>query len=115
MLQTSYFAKVKGMPKGSNVVSIARKTPEGFPGTSCEALMPSSKLLWAFKQGEINEAQYRLEYRAQLDKLDAALIVAQYGKDAIFICYEGIGKFCHRHVLSEWFRDNGFEIKEYGT
>jgi hypothetical protein len=29
------------------------------------------------------------------------------------MCYEKPGSFCHRHLVAEWLRENGFDCREY--
>ena len=31
------------------------------------------------------------------------------------VCYEKPEDFCHRHLVANWFRENGIQIKEWGT
>lgn len=111
MLRTTYFAKVKSLPQDLNFVSIARKTPPGFPGKVCMKLAPSSSTLWNIKQTGDEEA-YRKDFAKQLSNLDPHELVEEYGEDAVWTCYEGEGKFCHRHMVADWFRSYGYEVKE---
>ena len=34
-------------------------------------------------------------------------------KDIVLLCYERPTDFCHRHLVSAWFREHGIECKEY--
>lgn len=111
MIKTTYFANVKKLDKGLNFVSIARKTPEGFPGKVCMKLAPSASLLWSHKNNPDVEA-YTKEFNLQLEKLNAKQIVNEIGEDAVLVCYEGKDKFCHRHLVSDWLRREGFDVIE---
>jgi uncharacterized protein (DUF488 family) len=35
------------------------------------------------------------------------------GRPAVLLCYETIGKYCHRHLVSDWLRRHGIECREY--
>lgn len=35
------------------------------------------------------------------------------GKDICLICYEKPNDFCHRHLVADWFRENGYEAVEF--
>lgn len=109
---TTYFAKVKTLPQDLNFISIARKTPPGFPGKAMPELMPSSALLWAYKNKEVSEEEYTVQYMKQLDKLDPAEISRRAGNNPVYVCYEGKGSFCHRHLLSGWLEKNGVSVSE---
>lgn len=34
-------------------------------------------------------------------------------RNVVLMCYETPDKFCHRHIVSEWFRQNGIECGEH--
>lgn len=38
--------------------------------------------------------------------------VAALGDDAVLLCFEGKGKFCHRHLAAEWLRSGGIDCEE---
>lgn len=56
-----------------------------------------------------------------LDKLDVATVIKELnllvpnvnGKDIALICYEKPSDFCHRHLVSEWLNQNGFQCEEW--
>ena len=33
--------------------------------------------------------------------------------DIALVCYEKPGDFCHRHLVAEWLRENGYDCEEY--
>ena len=39
--------------------------------------------------------------------------LAGLDKDIVLLCYERPTDFCHRHLVSTWFREHGIECKEY--
>ena len=49
-----------------------------------------------------------------MDKLDPAQVAADLGPNAILLCWEPPGKFCHRRLVAEWLEEHlGVEILEY--
>jgi hypothetical protein len=97
-MQTSYFAKYKG----ENGVSIAGKCPTWFKGRQYKKLAPK---LWFFqKYKEDGDEQFYIEqYQKEvLDKLDAQKVYEELGKDAVLLCWEAPGKFCHRNLVANW-------------
>lgn len=110
-IRTTYFANVRNLPQTWNFVSIARKTVPGFPGFPLPELMPSPQLLSKVKQdGDIE--YYTKVFIEHLVTLDPAMILARSGPDPIYVCYEGKDKFCHRHLVADWFRSHGYEVEE---
>ena len=111
-LKTTYFANVKKLGD-MNFVSIARKTPDGFPGLIYSPLAPTQEILDGYKYGNKSKKWYIEKYvddvLAYLSPQDVINIV---GDDAVFCCYETPEKFCHRHIVAKWFERAGFEIKE---
>jgi hypothetical protein len=37
-----------------------------------------------------------------LSNLNPETVYRQLGEDAVLLCWEGRGKFCHRRVVAEW-------------
>lgn len=107
MITTSYFAKYKG----SDGVSIARITPAWIKDLSqYKDLAPSFELLRKYKN-DGDEDSYTLEYLKQLNRLDVDKVYKDLdGK--VLLCYERSNSFCHRHIVSRWFRDNGYQAFE---
>lgn len=111
-MYTTYFAKAKQLPDTANLVSIARKTPVGFPGKRYMQLAPTSQMLYEVKQTN-NKEKYTQQFRELLSKLNVHEVVKELGEDAILTCYEGYDKFCHRHIVADWLRESGYEVSEY--
>ena len=34
-------------------------------------------------------------------------------EDIVLICYEKPGDFCHRHLVANWLRHQGYPVEEY--
>jgi len=110
-MKTTYFARAKKLDPTLNLVSIARYTPKGFPGRIMLSLAPSPALLTYVKAtGDVE--RYIREFNQQLSKLDVHRVARELGEDAILVCYEGEGKFCHRHLVADWLRRAGYEVQE---
>ena len=101
VIQTASFFTPGLSWRDRRVVSIARTRPAGFRGRSAEWLFPSAELLDAYRRGQVHPAEYRRRYLAQLEDVPAAEIVQRLGADAILVCWERAGSFCHRRVLAE--------------
>jgi hypothetical protein len=101
-MKTSYFAKAGKLP---NAVSIARSVPKGWNGRQCLELAPPWSLLNQFKL-DGDQDQYTIQYkRLVLDRLDPEVMFKLLGEDAILLCWEAAGKFCHRRLVANWFED----------
>jgi hypothetical protein len=84
--------------------------------TTYEDLWPPQELLdrWnaAKKAGASNdlEPEYTRIYNAQLAELSAQKVyndlIALAGPDAVLLCFEDPGKFCHRRLVAKWLEDN---------
>jgi len=113
MIYTSYFANAKNIKK-KQFVSISRVTPSWFDFDIIEAkeLAPSSKLLVAYKNEEVDTIEYEKIYKKEtLSKLDPKEIYEKYN-NSVFLCYEKRGDFCHRNIVSAWLEENGYSSKE---
>lgn len=117
MIYTSYFASRKYKPE--DAVSIARFTPVWFKGLECKTLAPSFELLNWWKSrtpSEQSMESYQRSYTAKfilevLYNLDVHKVAKELdGK--VLLCYEKSEDFCHRHIIADWLRANGYECKE---
>ena len=89
------------------LVSIALKSPEWFKGREYPPLAPRLDML------PMEEAEYRREYQAILDVLDPRKVYEHLGQEAILLCWEPPGRFCHRRLVAEWLeRALGVQIPE---
>jgi uncharacterized protein (DUF488 family) len=102
-MQTSNFSRSGADPRA---VAISRAQPRGWTGRAYEPLAPPWRLLAAAKNREIDESEYSRRYRAEvLSKLDPARVYADLGEDAVLLCWERAGAFCHRRLVAEWFEE----------
>lgn len=108
-MNTSYFAKSANHP---NAVSIAGKAPNWYKGRQYKKLAPK---YWFFKKykEDLDEEFYKKQFNRILNKLDPLQVVKELGEDAVLLCWEASGKFCHRHLIAEWLSKNlNIEIRE---
>jgi hypothetical protein len=140
MIYTSYFAKIRKFPNTLVPVSIARFNPNWYSGQSYPKLAPSRTLLTDYKNGKVSEIKYREIYMNQLEQLDpnvvnhelweltAPLLERQNGAEfdgnvytldevqskfgIVLVCYEPVDKFCHRHIVTEWFTKHNIQCEE---
>lgn len=121
-MRTSYFGMLDLI---RHPVAICGKCPDWYLMDALPrypALAPKIAFFTAWKQGRLDNAGFIREYERQvLAKLDPEKvreeILALYPgvpeKDVTLICYERPNEFCHRHIVSEWFRKNGIECVEF--
>ena len=114
MIYTSYFSSKKYNPK--DAVSVARFVK--FPvAATCPELYPPEELLkWWKKLGPIcqnrNWSRYVEAYKEEvLSRLNVHELAAKL-EGKVLLCYEKSSDFCHRHVIAEWFKENGYECEE---
>ena len=105
-MQTSNFATFRGSC-APNLVSIALWSPRGWGGRRYKALAPRRKMM------TMDEASYREAYQKILDGLDPQEVFEDLREDAILLCWEAPGKFCHRRLVAEWLEKSlGVKVPE---
>lgn len=124
MIYTSYFGNKKAL-NNPNIfpVSIALYPPKDFTGKSYRELAPHPGTLRDWKRDHCIE-NYERDYSVMLDDLNQKDVVDQlmilsgnfkglnYLPDIALLCYERPGEFCHRHLVAEWLRNDGYEVEE---
>lgn len=112
MIYTSYFAKYRG----GNGVSIARRQPSK-DGAPCypelARLQPPKSLLWDYKTGRITENEFKSMYRNLVLRGLNPHAWAKRLQGKVLLCWEKPGDFCHRHIVADWLRKAGYEVKEW--
>jgi hypothetical protein len=89
------------------LVSIALKTPGWFQGRRYPALAPRLDMI------AMEEEEYRREYQKILDRLNPRQIYEDLGPEAVLLCWEPPGVFCHRRLVAEWLEKHlGVEVTE---
>ena len=118
MIYTSYFAKLKSLPDNIIPISICGKAPDWYKGLQYKKLAPKYDFFIKWKCNRDNDYYTKCFKEQVLDKLDvedtiSELIDLHSGIDIALICYEKPEDFCHRHLVAEWLRKNGFKCEEY--
>ena len=110
MIYTTYFAKTKSIKEKDKLVSITRFPPKNISMKSFQKLAPSKELLNKYKTD--GDKEYFInEFNKYLDSLDVKAF-AEFLDGYILCCYEKSTDFCHRHLVAEWFRRNGYDCEE---
>lgn len=118
MIYTSYFAKLRNIPKDVVPIAICKYPPKWYRGLTYKALAPPEYLLHAWKGGAVTEKDYIRVYKTYvLDNLNPQAVIDELiqmpgGRDVVLLCYEKIGDFCHRHLVAEWLRQAGYKCEE---
>jgi len=95
-----------------NTMSIAIWHPVWFNSNRIyKLLIPPADLVAKYKKGWINKNYYTLVYNDQLKELDVVRVASDL-QGKILLCYEKVPLFCHRHLVSDWLNQNGFECEE---
>ena len=117
-IYTSYFAKAYQFPDDKyTCIAISVGVPKAINVKSYKKLAPLWDIVQEYKNngGDIEKYKSRY-YNEVLNKLDVCEVYKELkelsdGKDVVLLCYEGIknNDFCHRHLVSQWLRQNGCE------
>lgn len=117
-IYTSYFAKAYQFPDDKyTCIAISVGIPKAIDVKSYKKLAPLWDIVQEYKNngGDIERYKNRY-YNEVLNQLNADDVVKELtsisqGKDVVLICYEGIknNDFCHRHLVSQWLRENGYD------
>lgn len=115
MIYTSYFGKVKNI-NPEFLFAVTASKPKFFNGKHLNCVAPNYKWVDDYKQGRITELQYTDLYIKYLNNNKENIIsqIKSLPDNSMLLCYEVNGKFCHRHILANWLRQNGILIEEYG-
>ena len=120
MIYTSYFGKIKKFSDIYAPISVARWNPKGYKGEIFKELAPSDSLLRWWKSSTQNkEAEHIYIERYKNEVLSCytprcvyqAIYNKANGKIPVLVCFEKDG-FCHRHLIAEWFKENGLSCEE---
>lgn len=133
MIYTTYFAKLRSLPKNVIPVSIALYPPKWYAGLQYKALAPKASTLKYWKESNdpvmCKQVQYKVEYsQLVLGFTDCKDVLKELGMligleeedwykrtdiNIVLVCFEKKGEFCHRHIAADWFRINGIEVEEW--
>ena len=120
MIYTTYFAKLKSLPKDILPISICGKAPQWYTGLQYKKLAPKYDFFMEWKQNHDNDYYIKCFNEQVLEKLDILTVLrnlidmmnGEY-KHIALVCYEKPTDFCHRHLVTEWLRNNDIKCEEY--
>ena len=112
-MYTSYFNS--GEWDSKNAVSIAGKSPPWYHGREYKKLAPKFWFFEKYKR-DGDEGFYTYQYREEvLSHLDTEEVYNDLGQDAVLLCWEKPGEFCHRNIVAEWLTNSlNIEVIEIG-
>ena len=118
MIYTTYFAKVRKLPAGIVPISIARFPPKDVRVSEYKRLAPGTELLMAYKATGDWAAFVATYDSTVLAKLDPHKTVKELGElarghDFALVCFEKDYARCHRTLVAEWLKTNGYDVKEF--
>lgn len=118
MIFTSYFAKLKKLPRNIVPVSICAKAPAWYRGMQYKMLAPKYGFFTVWKQTHDNGYYIDHFKREVLDRLNPDAVIDELSamaKDHTFalLCYERPDSFCHRHLVADWFNEHGYRCEEF--
>ena len=118
MLYTTYFANLSTLALDITPISICGKAPEGYKGLQYKKLAPKWAFFSEWKRNHDNHYYVQCFNEQVLSKLDAQavyeeLVALAHNTDIALVCYEKPEDFCHRHLVANWFRENGVQIREW--
>lgn len=117
-IYTSYFAKAYQFPDDKyTCIAISVGVPKAINVKSYKKLAPLWDIVQEYKNNGGDIERYKSRYYNEvLNKLDVCEVYKELeelsgGKDVVLLCYEGIknNDFCHRHLVSQWLRQNGYD------
>ena len=124
-VRTGYYRQIrKYREKGYHAIAISHMGPRWAMNDIDRrifSLAPTQSILDTLP----DEALYTKRFREEvLSKADAQKLYAEEiehyarmaGRDkAVLLCYESAEKFCHRHLVAQWFKEQiGLEVTEIG-
>lgn len=118
MIYTSYFDNIENLPKDIITISICGKSPEIYTGIQYKKLAPKWSFFLKWKENKDNDYYIRHFNVEVLDNLNPHEVVKKLyelsnNKDICLICYEKPEEFCHRHLVANWLKENGYCCEEY--
>ena len=118
MIYTTYFGRVKDLPKDIVPIAICGKSPDWWTGAEYKKLAPKYAFFSKWKETHDNEyyiIRFFLDVLTQLNVQDVVTDLIKIAKDKkiALVCYEKPMDFCHRHIVREWLKSYGYETEEY--
>lgn len=110
-MQTSNFNNAGIHP---DAVNIALRAPENFYNRHYPALNPTYGSFVEYKRTQ-NQPLFVVRYHNEvLSRLDPRRVLEDLGENAILLCWEAPGHFCHRRLVAAWLEASlGITVPEY--
>ncbi len=114
-MKTSYYFSNRIREPDLNLVGISNSYPRKLLWLkgmrTYKSLCPGWALVKQYKQQKISQYNYIEMYQQTvLDKLNPEKVYHDLGENAVILCWERPGVFCHRRLIAEWFH-NRLRIK----
>lgn len=118
-IYTSYYGNSRNL-HNYITISISRSTPIAVD-YHLEELKPSWTELNKYKKSKDKE-KYIKYYKEEVLGITSPskvigilrrIMIENRIKRVVLLCYEKDGDFCHRHLVSKWLRDAGYNIEEF--
>lgn len=118
MIYTTYFAKLRKLPANITPIAICGGLPKFYTGLSYKKLAPKWDFFKAWKETHDNDYYIENFEKLVLNPLNAKEVVNELlamsdTKDIALVCYEKPSDFCHRHLVADWLKRNGFKCEEW--
>jgi len=99
----SYYANRKLQTISPDALrSISVGLPKGMACTKIKELAPDWATVSAYKDDKIDWEEYTRQYSTKLDALGITKIAGLLEDSCVYLCFEGKGKNCHRHIFADW-------------
>jgi len=118
MIYTSYFSALRHIPEVDSgklkAVSIALHSPRNWPiDNSAFSLRPFPYMVNRYRDGSITKEEYEFDYRSKILVNVSAFWILNYYNNSVLCCYESPDKFCHRHIVRRWIKEEtGVDVTE---
>ena len=133
MIYTSYFGKLRKLPKNVIPIAICATVPSWYTGARYTKLAPDYDMLIQWKCDHNDDDYVRCFNNVVLDKLNIInvthelhMLLPDEAKRQMqasvwdstrwhiaLICYETPNDFCHRHIVADWLKNNGYHCEEW--
>jgi len=114
MIYTSYLGNLKNIPEGLKKVSIMRFTPEWAKEYIDDInlkLAPSANTLLSYRDKKIDREEYIKQFKETLYKTNPKTLKKKLD-NSVLLCTCRLGRFCHRHIVSEYLRKHNIVVRE---
>ncbi len=108
-IKTSWYYSNRIRKPGLRLIGISNAIPQGLSLNVrlYPALRPGWKLVHELKSGYITEDKYtEMYYYLILNRLNPTWAYEELGENAVLLCFEKPGEFCHRRIIAEWFNEH---------